>query len=176
TTIPSVKVNQRTGMRGHLAFYWSFTHTSSPYSPTYGGSEGFPLPITQDQGTYIRSHIERLNYDYSATPRLLLHFGAGYQQVNFNNDAPVLNYDAAQQLGLTGATLNRNFPTITGLCPPVPFGVPQCSTSIGGGSYNMGPSGQNHFDDWKPSANASATWVRGNHEFRFGSEFYLFVQ
>ena len=32
---------------------------------------------------------------------MLLHIGVGYQQNNFFDDAPVLNYNAAASLGLT---------------------------------------------------------------------------
>ncbi len=176
TTIPSVKIDQRTGDKGHLSFYWSMTRTDAPYDPIYGGAEGFPSPITEDQETHVYSHIERLNYDYTVTPTLLIHAGAGYQNVYFNNDSPDTNFNAAQSLGLTGATLARNFPRITGLCPPVPFGVPQCSSTSAGGSYDFGPYGQNHFTDTKPAANASATLVRGNHSYKLGWEIYFVRQ
>ena len=176
TTIPSIKIDQRTGDKGQLSFYWSMTRTDAPYDPLYGGAEGFPSPITEDQETHVYSHIERLNYNYTISPTLLLHAGVGYQHLFFNNDAPDVNYNAAQELGLTGATLNRNFPQITGLCPAVPFGVPQCSTSSAGGSNNLGPYGQNHFTYSKPGENASATWVRGSHTYKIGWELYYLRQ
>ncbi len=173
TTIPSVKVDQQTGTKGHLSFYWSYTHTDSAYSPIYGQSEGFPVPITEDRGTFIHSHIERLNYDYTLSPTLLLHVGAGYQHNNFFDDAPVLDYNAAQSLGLVGATLKRNFPVFTGFCPAFGPGLPTCGGA--GGMENMGPyAGQTHTRYEKPSGNTSLTWVRGNHSYKLGADVFYY--
>ncbi|MBV9507159.1 MAG: TonB-dependent receptor [Acidobacteriia bacterium] len=168
TTIPALKIDHSLTAASKLSFYWSTTQTEAPFSPTYGGSEGFPNQITADRGSFIHSKIFRLNYDQTLTPTVLLHVGAGYQQNNFFDDAPVLNFNAAQTYGLVGATLNRNAPVFTGFCSAV---LP-CSAA--GGTYNMGPgAGQSH-DFWeKPSFNASTTWVKENHTFKFGSEIYL---
>jgi hypothetical protein len=175
TTIPSVKVDQQIGNNGRLSFYWSFTHTDSPYSPIYGQSDGLPTPITEARGTFIHSHIERLNYDHTLTPTLLLHLGIGYQQNNFFDDAPVLNYNPAQQLGLSGATVNRNFPVFTGLCTNLAGGPTNPICSAAGGMQNMGPwAGQTHTYFEKPEGNASMTWVRGNHTYKLGGEFFLY--
>lgn len=163
TTIPALKLDQLISSRGKLSFYWSSTQTDSQFSPIFGNSEGYPLPITQARGTFIHSKIFRLNYDHTLTPTLLLHFGAGYQQNNFFDDAPVLNYNAAQQLGLTGATIARNFPNFTGLNSP----------TGAGGAHDLGPPGQTHSFLEKPSANASATWVKNNHTLKMGAEMRL---
>jgi len=163
TTIPALKLDQLIGAKGKLSFYWSETQTDSQFSPIFGNSEGYPVPITQARGTFIHSKIFRLNYDHTLTPTMLLHLGAGYQQNNFFDDAPVLNYNAAQQLGLTGATLSRNFPNFTGLTS---------STGAGGG-HDLGPPGQTHSFLEKPSANVSVTWVKNNHTFKAGGEMRL---
>src|SRR6202042_857406 len=113
-TIPAVKIDQLIGSKQKISFYWSSTHTDAPFSPIYGGSEGLPAPITADRGSFIHSHVERLNYDYTLSPTTLLHVGVGYQQNNFFDDAPVLNYNASTALGLNGGTLDRNFPIING--------------------------------------------------------------
>ncbi|HEX5430611.1 MAG TPA: TonB-dependent receptor, partial [Bryobacteraceae bacterium] len=164
TTIPSVKLDWNPGASQKLSFYWSFTHTDSQYSPTYGNSDGLPLPITTARGTFIHSHIERLNYERPLGPQLLLHAGVGYQQNQYFDDSPVLNYDAQALLGLNGATLVRNFPTFNGLYAP---GNPA------GGMASMGPPGQAHFYMEKPEANASLAWVRGNHTYKAGAEFRI---
>lgn len=172
TTIPSVKVDQILGAKSKLSFYWSFTHTDSAFSPIYGQSEGFPNSITEDRGTFIHSHVERLNYDNTLTPTLLLHVGAGYQQNNFFDDAPLLNFNAAQTYGLTGATVNRNVPVFTGFCPSFGPAIPTCGAA--GGMENMGPyAGQTHTYFEKPAADASMTWVKGNHTFKAGGEMFL---
>ena len=160
TTIPAVKIDQLIGSRQKLSFYWSFTHTDSQYSQIYGNYEGFPTPITQARGTFIHSHSERLNYDFTLSPTMLLHIGGGYQQNNFFDDAPVLDYNAQASLGLTGATLNRNFPIFSNLCSPD-------NACVGaGGSHDLGPPGQGHSYWEKPEGNASLTWVKGNHTIK----------
>jgi hypothetical protein len=175
TTIPAVKIDEQINEKQHLSFYWSFTHTDSPYSPIYGQSEGLPPQITADRGTFIHSHVERLNYDYTLSPTMLLHLGAGYQQNNFFDDAPVLDFNAAQAYGLVGATVNRNVPVFQGFCPPA--GIAGVACTAAGGMYNMGPvAGQGHQFYEKPSGNASLTWVRGNHSYKLGAEvFYLAI-
>lgn len=171
STIPAVKLDQNIGSRGKLSFYYSFTHTDSAYSPTYGASEGLPDQITATRGTFIHSHVERLNYDQTLTPTLLLHLGAGYQLNNFYDAAPITDFNAAATLGLVGATLNRNVPVFTGLCPPAGFGA---ACTAAGGIGNLGPSAGQSNDFWeKPSFNASATWVKQNHTFKLGGELYL---
>ncbi len=168
TTIPAVKVDQNIGDKGKLSFYWSYTHTDSQYSPTYGGSEGLPDQITATRGTFIHSHIERLNYDHTLSPTMLLHVGIGYQQNNFFDDAPITDFNAAQTYGLVGATVNRAPPVFSGFCSA----AAPCSAA--GGTYNMGPgAGQSHSYWEKPSANTSLTWVHGNHTYKFGGDMYL---
>jgi hypothetical protein len=172
TTIPSVKADQILGAKSKISFYWSFTHTDSAFSPIYGQSEGYPNTITEDRGTFIHSHVERLNYDNTLSPTLLLHLGAGYQQNNFFDDAPILNFNAATMYGLTGTTVNRNVPVFTGFCPSFGPAIPTCGPA--GGMENMGPyAGQTHTFFEKPSADASMTWVKGNHTFKAGAEMFL---
>jgi len=166
TTIPAVKIDQLIGSKQKLSFYWSFTHTDSQYSQIYGNYEGFPTPITQARGTFIHSHVERLNYDNTLSPTLLLHLGVGYQQNNFFDDAPVLDFNPLTSLGLKSATLNRNFPIFSGLCSP----ANTCGAA--GGSHDLGPPGQGHSYWEKPAGNASLTWVHGAHTLKGGTDLY----
>jgi hypothetical protein len=168
TTIPALKIDQLIGAKQKISFYWSKTRTYAPFSPIYGGSEGLPAPITADRGSFIGGPVERLNYDYTLTPTMLLHVGVGYQQNDFFDDAPTIGYNAATQLGLTGATINRNFPVFQGLCSA----ATGCTTAAGG-TMNMGPvAGQTHSFWEKPSTNGSLTWVRGNHTYKAGTDMY----
>jgi hypothetical protein len=172
TTIPAVKIDQILGAKSKLSFYWSFTHTDAPYSNIYGQSEGFPDIITATRGTFIHSHVERLNYDLTMSPTMLLHLGAGYQQNNFFDDAPILNFDAAKTYGLVGATVKRNVPVFTGFCPVA--GIAGVACTAAGGLQNLGPSaGQGHSYWEKPGGNASLTWVKGSHTYKFGGEVFL---
>jgi hypothetical protein len=140
TTIPALKIDQLLGSKQKISFYWSKTRTYAPFSPIYGGSEGLPSPITADRGSFIGGPVERVNYDYTVTPTMLIHLGAGYQENKFFDDAPDITYNAATQLGLVGATIDRNFPIFQGLCSA----ATGCTTAAGG-TMNMGPvAGQTH--------------------------------
>jgi hypothetical protein len=113
-----------------------------------------------------------LNYDLTMTPTLLLHLGAGYQQNNFFDDAPILNFDAAATYGLKGATVKRNVPVFTGFCPAAGIGGVACTAA--GGLNNLGPSaGQGHSYWEKPTGNASITWVKDNHTYKAGGEVFF---
>jgi hypothetical protein len=169
TTIPSIKVDQMLGANHRLSFYWSFTHTDSQFSSIYGNYEGLPTPITQARGTFIHSHVERLNYDWTIRPTLLFHLSAGYQQNNFFDDAPVLDYNAEQALGLKGATVNRNFPQMLGFCG-VLAAANLCTAA--GGTHDLGPAGQTHSYWEKPGTNANLIWVRSNHTYKAGTDLY----
>ncbi len=168
TTIPALKIDQLIGTKQKFSFYWSKTRTFAPFSPIYGGSEGLPSPITADRGSYIGGPVERLNWDYTVSPTVLVHLGVGYQENKFFDDAPDITYNAASQLGLVGATINRNFPIFQGLCTT----VTGCTTAAGG-TMNMGPvAGQTHSYWEKPSTNGSITWVKSNHTFKAGYDMY----
>ena len=166
TPIPSIKVDHSFSPKLKLSGYYSSTSTEVKYSP--GGfalSEGFPDTITQTRGTYIYSRTYRLNLDYTLAPTLLLHFGAGYIVNDFNDTAPITNFDMAGVLGITGGTLG---PT-TGARIPV-FGSTLGPNSLGGMSV-MGPlTGQVRALLQRPTGNISLSWVKGNHSYKFGGE------
>ena len=160
TSIPAVKLDHSLGPNNKFSYYYSSTKTASQYSPTLGASDGLPLPITAAIGTFILAHTQRLNYDRTITPTLLFHAGIGYQDLNFNDNAPVLDYNASASLGLNGATVNRMFPNII-----FPASQPQ------GGGKTLGPAlNRSPLLYEKPTANTSLTWVKGNHTYKFGGE------
>ncbi len=73
----------------------------------------FRRPASADYRRHRHFHhsdVQRINFDDTLSPTLLFHAGIGYQDNNFTDDPPVLNYNPAAQLGLTGATVNRLFP------------------------------------------------------------------
>jgi hypothetical protein len=160
TDIPTVKLDHSLGSKAKLSYLWQQTRTASQYSQTFGASDGLPLPITAAIGTFIHAHIQRLNFEYTVTPTLLFHAGVGYQDNNFTDDPPVLDYNPLQDLGLKGATVNRLFPAFSGL-----------STTSQGGMKNMGPGSNRHPLIYeKPTANTSLTWVKDNHTYKIGGE------
>jgi hypothetical protein len=169
TTIPSVKGDQQIGTKGKLSFYWSRNRTANvPPGPPFGANDGMPDPIITALGTFTNTSTERLNYDYSITPTLLLHLGGGYQQVNFDvpdvNAAGALpNYNACQQIGLCGATVNTAFPAISSTV----------AANGTGGMIGMGGSGNLEQLTQRPTFVISLVKVRGNHTYKTGAELQI---
>jgi hypothetical protein len=162
TDIPAVKADHSLSAKAHLSYFWQQTRTASQYSPTFGASDGLPVPVTAAIGTFITAHAQRLNFDYTVTPTLLYHAGIGYQDDYFTDDPPVLDFNQQQSLGLKGATVSRLFPAF------------QNMTNAQGGMKNVGPAGNRHpllYE--KPTANTSLTWVKDNHTYKIGGELRL---
>ena len=172
TSIPAFKIDHSLGAKAKLSYYWSQTKTASQYSPTLGGADGLPEPISGEIGTFITGRVQRGNFEYSLTPTLLFHFGAGYQTNYFTDDPVTTNYNPQQALGLNGIPVNRLFPYITGLCPAGTSNGTVTSTCGGqGGMKVMGPTTNRHpllYE--KPTFNTSLTWVHGNHTYKAGGE------
>lgn len=174
TVIPSIKIDQSIGSKGHLSWYWSQTQTDSQYSFPNGNADGLPDEISGARGTFFHYWVTRLNYDHTLTPTLLLHLGAGYNQIYAPDTAPFTNFNAQTAIGVSGFEANRNFPYISGMCAAPPPGATGCGGGLGG-MQPIGTSGgiQSAPYQQKPSGNASVTWVHGNHTFKAGGEFYI---
>jgi hypothetical protein len=172
TAIPSIKIDQVISDKDKLSFYWSRINTESQYSEPYGNADGLPPEIGGYRGTFIPSYTTRLNYDRTISPTLLLHLGAGYYHTSFSDRAPFLKFNPSA-FDLSGFVQDRQFPSVTGMCIAAPFGAVGCSGY--GGMQNIGTSGQIQGQNYeeKPSFNANATWVHGNHTFKIGAELYL---
>jgi hypothetical protein len=166
--IPSFKVDHNIDNADKLSFFYQETQTQTPLSSGLGAADGLPLEIGQYRGTYYSTFVERLNYDRTLRPTLLLHLGAGMYYTRFSDKAPFIDFDPAS-FGLSGFLQKRQFPSILGLCP----GGNPCTGA--GGMQTFGTSGQiqNLWHEDKPSFNANATWVRGKHTYKLGSELYL---
>ena len=158
--VPSIKFDQNLGSKGRLSFYYQDTHSSSVRSST--GVDALPDNITGSFTSFNSGQTMRLNYDYTVTPRLLLHFGAGWNDSDFGLEAPVNNYDAFKVLGLKGQTTARYFPRIVTAV--------NANTAIGGMSP-LGTTGPTRSFERRPSGNISATYVTGGHTIKFGFEY-----
>jgi hypothetical protein len=185
--IPSVKLDHQLSAKGHLSLYWGDTVTESQFSFPNGNSVGLPEPIDPARGTFIYSRTLRGNYDHTLTPTILLHIGVGFNSENFWDNPPVENYNAAApQSCSSGSTvpgltqtckggLGWNFAGLGGLFPqfiPTPE-PPLVPIPVTGGMTSTGPAGSIHssgFTEHRPSANANASWVRGNHTYKLGIE------
>ncbi len=154
--VPSLKLDHNISAKDKLSFFWSRTDT---YCLTCYGEDGAPQPISGTFGGGIYAHRERLNYDHTITPTLLLHVGAGYDTNDLGRPSVTPDYDACGGLGLCSQAFQRpaTFPNFTGL-----------NDSIGGGTSISGPVGRNDNIYSIVDSIASLTWVHGNHTFKFG--------
>jgi hypothetical protein len=167
TEVPSVKIDQAIGSKGKLSFFWQRTKTSNPNGNTiFGMSDGLPDPLTTALGTFQNAPLYRLNYDYTLTPTLLLHLGAGYRSNYFlvpsvTTKGAITNYNPVTELGLKGGIENKWFPTMSGFL----------ATNGTGGMKTIGSEAGTNAITQSPSFNASITWVKENHTYKLGSEF-----
>ena len=165
TFIPSLKLDQLIGSRDKISFYWS--RTGSACGTCYG-EDGLPQPISYTFGAGIYSHDERLNWDHTISPTLLLHLGVGFNRDDLGRPSVTPVYDSCGSLGLCSQafTSPTSFPTVSGLL-----------NSLGGGfgyaANTFGPPAR--ADDISSIFNnvASLTWVHGNHTFKFGGSLDL---
>jgi len=175
TKLPSLKLDHSIGSKGKLGFYWSTTGTDSPYSSPNGNADGLPEEISQARGTWIHSLTERVNYDHTLTPTLLLHLGAGYSRIHFFDQSPY-NHDGqifnCSTLGLIGCQGALNFPTISSTLANSSGAV--STTPTLGGMQQMG-NAQAHTDThtFRPSFNSNLTWIHGNHTVKAGGEVWF---
>ena len=163
SAIPAVKIDHNIDAKDKISFYYSENNTESQISQTLGNADGLPAEIGGYRGTFIPTYTERLNYDRTITPTLLLHLGGGYYHTSFSDRAPFLSFQQSS-LGLTGFQQSRQFPSFTGMMD-----------NNYGGMQNIGTSGQGQSLNYeeRPTFNANLTWVRGKHTFKAGAELAL---
>jgi len=162
TEIPSLKLDHIIDAKDKLSFYWSRTLT---YSATYYGADGLPQPISYTFGGAIYTHRERLNYDRTISPTILLHLGAGFDADDLGRPSVTQDYDICGQLGLCSAAFVRpiTFPNITGLSDTLAGG-------FGSATQPLGPIPRTDSLYQQFESIASLTWVKQNHTFKFGGE------
>src|SRR5262249_32622040 len=122
------------------------------------------------RGTFIDSNTQRLNYDRVLSNSLLLHLGAGWSQIKFIDDSPVQHsgqkFDCAS-INLPGCQASINFPTFTSM-------IPTGSLAGIGGMQQMGNAlAHTHTITQRPAFNTNMTWLRGSHNFKWGSEVWF---
>jgi len=161
TTNWSIKADHSFSSTVKISGYFSHILT---FNPNYNGVPG---PVEQPASTNNSSSTVRINYDQTIRPTLLLHLGVGY--IHTYIPSGTANYDESS-LGLHGYYAENYFPNITGLSDFFTGGVNLSTGPFGGGI--LGPAGffQNLWDE-KPTGNANLTWVKGNHNYKFGGEF-----
>ncbi len=156
---PYVKVDHYISPAMKISF---FNFRPSNISPE--DEDGLPLPISAVQKPNDVTWIERINYDYTITPTIVLHLGIGLFRFSnpASSPASVLNYNASGLLGFNGSAVGVGFPRINGL-----------NSSDGGGlTPSIGPAGEDIQFYTKITAPFSLLWVRNNHQIKFGGEFH----
>ena len=152
TTNESFKIDQSISSAIKVSGYFSRIETQSP------AANGFPLSIGGAAPGDQISYTTRLNYDQTLRPTLLLHAGIGYFQVY--QPALPSNFDQST-LGLHGFFASNYFPAMGNLN----------NANSGGYSPAVGAGIIAQIWEQKPTANASLTWVKQNHTFKFGGEY-----
>ncbi len=164
TTIPSIKIDQNLSSTMKISGYYSQTYTYSP------NANGFAPELSPATPQNQRAQTIRANFDDTLTPTLLLHVGVGL--LYFNQDDYPPSFNAGQILGW-GANqqypANNIMPQVSGLSSFFEGGM-----NLGSGFFaptpGVGFDGAQDEKEYKPTANVSLTWVKGNHTFKFGGE------
>ncbi len=164
SSIQTVKVDHNIDAKDKISFYHSPLTTQNLINTTLGSADGLPNEITAARGTFVWGYTERLNYDRTLRPDLLLHLGAGYIDSTFNDATwwieEGLAFNPAQKFGISGFLDPRNFPSFNGMY-----------NTLYGGMQNMGPGAGTPKDfDEKPTGVANLTWVHGKHTYKIGAE------
>jgi hypothetical protein len=167
TTIPSIKIDQNLSSKMKISGFYSQTRTYSPNSN--GFSEILSSATPQNQV----SQTTRINFDDTLTPTLLLHLGVGLVDFDQNQYPP--SFNAGQILGWASNQqypANNIMPQIAGLSSFFSGGL-----NLGSGFFaptpGVGFAADQNERDYKPTANANMTWVRGNHTFKWGAEMVI---
>jgi hypothetical protein len=169
--IPSVKVDHSIGSKAKFGFFWGTTGTDSQYSSPNGNADGLPELLTGARGTFIHALTERLNFDYTLTPTMLLHLGAGYSRIRFIDTAPYTKnggmFDCTT-IAINGCFVPFNFPTFqtTAL-------VGTSAATLGGFQQLGNAQAHTTTNTERPTYNANTTWIRGNHTFKLGGEVWF---
>ena len=174
--IPSLKVDHSIGNKGKLGFFWSTTGTDSQYSSPNGNADGLPELLTQARGTFIHALTERLNYDYTLSPTMLLHLGAGWSRISFIDDSPYTTnggkFDCTT-IAIAGCFVNFNFPTIQSSRGNGSATAPNSADSLGGLQQLGNAQAHTHTNTQRPTYNSNVTWIRGNHTYKLGGEVWF---
>ncbi|MBZ5576222.1 MAG: carboxypeptidase-like regulatory domain-containing protein [Acidobacteriia bacterium] len=172
TTNESVKLDHQLNSRMKISGLFLTNATATQYSQSLNGSEGLPATITATRGSFSRSQQWRLNFDDTLSPTVLLHVGAGLLNYLLDDHSPTTNFNDSA-IGLTGVSNpGGRFPSLSGLCS-AGLGTNTSPCTGTGGTMSMGPgvgAAQSITKQMTPTYQASVTWVKDNHTFKFGSE------
>ena len=162
--IPSIKIDHSVSSKIKLSYNWGEVLIATPGPPTNTSEDGFPLLLSTFLPTNWPTTSNRLNYDQTLTPTLLLHLGGSFVKSSLSMPAAVTGYNATTGIGLTGPFTPLEFPVFTAMS----------GANNTGGSSNLGVSGGIDGEqltlEEKTNFNANLTWVKNNHTYKFGGE------
>ncbi|MEO5923928.1 MAG: TonB-dependent receptor [Bryobacteraceae bacterium] len=162
TSSPALKADQNFGSKARLSFTYTNNKTDSAVQALGGLAEGFPSLISRNTGTFESGSAFRANFDYTVTPTINWHIGVGYSLFSFNTRPQDTSYNAQTDIGLRGATANKNFPL---------FNLGADTVPANGGINTLGTPGQSGNAERRPSMTQTVTWVHGNHTVKAGGDF-----
>ncbi|MBV9506865.1 MAG: carboxypeptidase regulatory-like domain-containing protein [Acidobacteriia bacterium] len=162
TTIPSVKIDHNISSTMKVSGFYSATKTLSPQN------NGFPQPFSTLQSEDYLAQTIRVNFDDTLTPTFLLHVGAGMLHMSYPQNGPTYDQGANHLFPEGVPYPAKNFIYLSGMYSTLGGGW------SGGGGYPANTSTGYFFNapsqyDLKPTFNATATWVRGNHTYKLGA-------
>jgi hypothetical protein len=162
--IPSIKIDHSVNSKIKLSYNWGKVLMATPGPPTNTSEDGFPTLLSNFLPTNWPTTSNRLNYDQTLKPTLLLHLGGAFVKSSLSMPPAVTGYNATTGIGLTGPFTPLEFPVFTALT----------GANSTGGASNLGVSGGIDGEqltlEEKTNFNANLTWVRNNHTFKFGAE------
>ena len=162
--IPSIKIDQVVTSNIRVSYNWGKVLIATPGPPTNVSADGFPTLLSNFLPTNWPTTSNRLNYDQTLRPTLLLHLGGAFVKSSLSMPAAVRGYDATAGIGLKGPFTPLEFPVFTAMS----------GANNTGGSSNLGVSGGIDGEqltlEEKTNFNANLTWVRNNHTYKFGGE------
>ncbi len=171
TTNYSWKIDHSLSSTAKLSWYLSHYLWNSP------NANGITDDFTGAVPTGYRNWTTRVNYDYTIKPTLLLHIGIGFLH-QFEPTIP-RPFDE-NSLGLHGYFDETLFPSIFNLGSPttsptggwgcVSSAIPCGASALFANVNGVGGAFKTRLYEEKSTANASLTWVHGNHIFKYGGE------
>ncbi len=120
-------------------------------------TDGLEAPISSGRILKERTHTVRLTADYSISPTMIMHAGAGLMHFLFKDPQPNTNFDSEAVLGLPG--------TFATIAPSISM-----ADLTRGGLRDTGPIAYGNTWQIKPTGTLSLVWVKGNHSIKFGGE------
>jgi hypothetical protein len=154
--LTSIKIDHSIGQRWHFSGYYIAEQSNKD-----NAADGINGVAAQTRWNTTPAPQVYLNADYTATPKLVLHAGFDFTRHNAAQNSAVQNFKAST-LGLDTAA---NMPGGAANTFPIIYGL----TTNRQGVPQMGINNAPFYDDnWQPTG--SATWIHGNHTFKFGGD------